>query len=248
MKLEVCVADPISLSAAIEGGAERIELCSALELGGLTPLPGLMALAAKAPMPVYALVRPRSGDFVFGTHDIDAMLADIDAIRAAGLAGVVLGANLENGALDAPLLARLLDHAQGLGSTLHRAMDLVPDFAEATETAITLGFDRILTSGGAPSALEGLGQLALTHATAAGRIKVMAGGGLRPDNVLELLAAVPVDEVHSSCAGAPEPMAEGAIRLGFAAKARKHTDAGVVRAFREVLAEVGTSSPPPELR
>jgi copper homeostasis protein len=248
MKLEVCVADPQSLAAAIAGGAERIELCSALELGGLTPLPGLIALAAEAPMPVYALVRPRSGDFIFDQHDIDAMLRDIDAIRATGLAGVVLGANFENGALDDRLLARLLDHAQGLGSTLHRAMDLVPDFAEATETAIALGFERILTSGGAPTALEGLGQLALTHATAAGRIKIMAGGGLRPDNVLELLEAVPVDEVHSSCAGTPEPMAEGAVRLGFAAKTRKHTDAEVVRKFREVLAGVGASSPPPELR
>jgi len=238
MRLEVCVADPISLAAAIEGGAERIELCSALEVGGLTPVPGLIALAAQAPMPVYALVRPRSGDFVFGPHDIDAMLRDIDAIRAAGLAGVVIGANRPDGTLDAPLLARLLEQAEGLGATLHRAMDLVPDFAEATETAIALGFERILTSGGAPTALEGLGQLALAHATARGRIGIMAGGGLRPDNVRELLAAVPVDEVHASCAGPPEPMVDAAVRLGFAAKTRRHTDAGVVRAFREVLARL----------
>lgn len=236
MKLEVCVADPQSLAAAIAGGAERIELCSALELGGLTPLPGLMALAARSGIETYALVRPRSGDFVFDGHDLDAMLADIDAIRAAGLAGVVLGANRPDGTLDDTLLARLLAQADGLGSTLHRAIDLVPDFAEATETAITLGFERILTSGGAPSVLDGLGQLALTHATARGRITVMAGSGVRPDNVLELLAAVPVDEVHSSCAGEPVPMAEGAVRLGFAARTKRHTDAAVVRKFRETLA------------
>lgn len=236
MILEVCVADPRSLGAAIAGGADRIELCSALELGGLTPLPGLMALARESGIETYALIRPRSGDFVFDRDDEAAMLRDIDAVRSSGLAGVVLGANRPQGTLDADLLARLLAHAKGLGSTLHRAIDLVPDFAAATETAIALGFDRILTSGGAPSVLEGLGQLALVHATARGRIKVMAGSGVRPDNVLEILAAVPVDEVHSSCAGAPVPSAEGAVRLGFAPKAKRHTDAGVVRAFREALA------------
>lgn len=149
MKLEVCVADPQSLAAAIEGGAERIELCSALELGGLTPLPGLMALAAASGVETFALVRPRSGDFVFDSRDLDAMLRDIAAVRQSGLAGVVLGANHPDGTLDHATLARLLDEAEGLGTTLHRAIDLVPDFAEATETAIALGFDRILTSGGA---------------------------------------------------------------------------------------------------
>lgn len=242
MKLEVCVADPQSLAAAIEGGAERIELCSALELGGLTPLPGLMALAARSGIETYALVRPRSGDFVFDAGDVEAMLRDIDAVRAAGLAGVVIGANRPDGRLDEAVLARLIAHAAGLGTTLHRAIDLVPNFAEATETAIGLGFERILTSGGAPTVLEGLGQLALAQATARGRIRIMAGSGLRPDNVLELLAAVPVDEVHSSCAGAPAPSAEGAVRLGFAAKTKRHTDAAVVRAFREVLAGVEAPS------
>ncbi|MGN6488611.1 MAG: copper homeostasis protein CutC [Devosia sp.] len=242
MKLEVCVADPQSLVAAIEGGAERIELCSALELGGLTPLPGLMALAAESGIETYALVRPRSGDFVFDAGDVEAMLRDIDAVRAAGLAGVVIGANRLDGRLDEAVLARLIAHATGLGTTLHRAIDLVPNFAKATETAIALGFERILTSGGAPTVLEGLGQLALAQATARGRIRIMAGSGLRPDNVLELLAAVPVDEVHSSCAGQPTPSADGAVRLGFAAKTKRHTDAAVVRAFREVLAGVEAPS------
>jgi len=237
MKLEVCVADPRSLAAAIAGGAERIELCSALELGGLTPLPGLMGLAKASGIETYALIRPRSGDFVFDRYDLDAMLRDIDAVRAAGLHGVVLGASRPDGRLDDRLLGQLLGHAEGLGSTLHRAIDLVPDFAEATETAIALGFERILTSGGAPTVLEGLGQLALVHATARGRIKIMAGSGVRPDNVLEILAAVPVDEVHSSCAGDPVASAEGAVRLGFAAKTRRHTDAAVVRAFKEKLSE-----------
>ena len=236
MKLEVCVADPASLVAAIAGGADRIELCSALELGGLTPLPGLMALAALAPMPVYALVRPRSGDFVYGAADIDAMLRDIHAIGTAGLAGAVIGASRADGRLDDEVLARLVAQAQGLGLTLHRAFDLVPDVIEATELAVELGFERILTSGGAPTALEGLGSIALAHATARGRVAIMAGSGLRPDNVGQLLDAVPVDEVHSSCAGAGVASEPRAVRLGFAAETRRVTDVEVVRAFKTAVA------------
>ncbi len=237
MKLEVCVADPASLAAAIAGGADRIELCSALELGGLTPLPGLMAQAAEAAIPVYAMVRPRPGDFVYGAEETDAMLRDIDAIGVAGLAGVVIGANEADGRLDAALLERLVAQAQGLGLTLHRAFDLVPNVAESVELAVELGFERILTSGGAPTALEGLGNLALAHATAAGRVAIMAGSGLNPDNVGRLLDAVPVDEVHSSCAGAGIASEDRAVRFGFAPKLRRVTDAAVVAALKAVIAE-----------
>ena len=105
--LEVCVDTPEGFEAAVAGGADRIELCAALDLGGLTPSPGLMALAAKASTPVYAMIRPRAGDFVFGLGDEAAMLGDIDAVRSAGLAGVVIGANLADGRLDVALLERL---------------------------------------------------------------------------------------------------------------------------------------------
>jgi copper homeostasis protein len=233
MKLEVCVADPQSLAAAVAGGADRIELCSALELGGLTPLPGMMALAAACPVPAYAMVRPRSGDFVFDASDLDAMLRDIDAIRAAGLAGVVIGANHFNGTLDTAMLERLLRHADGLGSTLHRAIDLVPDFAEATETAASLGVERILTSGGAPAFYDGLENIAIARATARGRLAIMAGSGIRPDNVARAFGIV--DEVHSSCSGEAIASAPGAIRLGFAAPTRRHTDAAVVAALKVAL-------------
>ena len=235
MKLEVCVADPQSLVAAIEGGADRIELCSALELGGLTPLPGLIAQAAESRVPVYALVRPRSGDFVFDDHDVDAMLRDIDAIRAARLAGVVFGASLSNGALDIALLRRLMVHANGLGTTLHRAVDLVPDFAEATEAAVALGIERILTSGGAATALEGIDRIALIRETARGRLSVMAGSGLNPDNVGHLLAAGVADEVHSSCAAPDRPASEPAVRLGFASSARRTTSTTTVAAMKAAL-------------
>jgi copper homeostasis protein len=233
--LEVCVADPQSLAAAIAGGGDRIELCSGLELGGLTPSAGLMRLAAAAPIPVYAIVRPRSGDFVCDDADLDAMLGDIDAIRTAGLAGVVLGASRPNGELDLKVLARLMEQAEGLGSTLHRAIDLVPDFAEATEAAIGLKFERILTSGGVQVALDGVDNIATALTTARGRIKVMAGSGLRPANIGALLKAVPVDEVHSSCASPGPASSAPAVRLGFAAESRRQTDPAVVRAFKAAL-------------
>lgn len=235
MKLEACVADARSLAAAIAGGADRIELCSALETGGLTPLPGLLALATAAPVPVHAMIRPRSGDFVFDTDDVDLMRREIDAVRRAGLAGVVLGASRPDGRLDEAVLGQLVAHAARLSMTLHRAFDLVPDVAEAVEVAVKLGFARILTSGGAETALAGAARIAQTHALADGRILVMAGTGIGPDTIAALLAATPVDEVHGSCSGPGVPSAGGAVRLGFATPRRRVTDAGVVAALKAML-------------
>jgi copper homeostasis protein len=234
VKLEVCVADPQSLAAAVAGGADRIELCSALELGGLMPSPGMMAVAAALPVPTYAMVRPRSGEFVFDDRDVDVMLRDIDAVRAEGLAGVVIGASRPDGRLDLPLLRRLITHARGLGTTLHRAIDLAPDFAEATEAAVLLGVERILTSGGARTALEGMHNIAIAHATAKGRLAIMAGSGLNPGNVGQLLAQGVVDEVHSSCAGPERLSSEAAARLGFASRTRRTTSADIVLAMKAV--------------
>ncbi|MFO1046894.1 MAG: copper homeostasis protein CutC [Geminicoccaceae bacterium] len=241
MKLEVCVADAQSLAAAVAGGADRIELCSALELGGLTPSPGMMALAAAARVPAYAMVRPHAGDFVFEARDLDIMLRDIDAIRAAGLAGVVIGASRPDGRLDIALLERLIAHAQGLGTTLHRAIDLVPDFAEATEAAVALGVERILTSGGAPTALEGMHNLAVAHAAAKGRLAIMAGAGLNPGNVGRLLAHGVIDEIHGSCAGAERPCAATAARLGFAVGARRTTSVAIVSAMKAAAERTTTN-------
>lgn len=233
--LEVCVADAESLAAAISGGADRVELCSALELGGLTPAPGLMRLAAKAPIPIYAMVRPRSGDFAFSADELDLMRADIDAIRSAGLAGAVIGASRSDGTLDEVMLHRLCDHAQGLGLTLHRAFDLVPDFAAALETAIELGVERILTSGGARSAPEGLSKLSAIHAAARGRISIMPGGGLTAQNVGELLNAIPVAEVHSSCSLARATPDQRAIDLHLAESSHRRTSADRVAEFKNTL-------------
>jgi copper homeostasis protein len=232
--LEVCVADADSLAAAIAGGADRIELCSALELGGLTPGPGLIALAAQAPMPVMAMVRPRSGDFVFSGADVEAMRADIAAIRAAGLAGVVLGASRPDGRLDADVLKLLVEAGASLSLTLHRAIDLVPDWRGAVDLAVELGFERILTSGGALNAPAGSDTIAEMLAYAGDRITIMAGSGVTPANATELMA-LPLKEVHSSCADAVPTQGEKAVSLGFAGPTRRQTKAEIVAALKRAI-------------
>ena len=233
--LEVCVDSADGLAAAVEGGADRIELCSALELGGLTPSPGLMAVAAKAAVPVYAMIRPRAGNFVFSQTGIDLMRHDIDAARAAGLAGVVLGISLENGALDAAGLKKLTRHASGLGTTLHRAIDLVPDLLEAVDTAIGLKFERILSSGGKKTALEGMDGLAAMLERAAGRIAVMPGSGVKAENAQALLARLDVSEAHGSCSVEVAESDARALAFGFSAATRRVTSAAQVAALRAAL-------------
>ncbi|WP_434711973.1 copper homeostasis protein CutC [Rhizobium sp. YTUHZ045] len=227
--LEVCVDSAAGLAAAIEGGAGRIELCSALELGGLTPLPSLMRIAARAPVPIYAMIRPHAGPFIFDGLDEQAMMLDIEAVRAAGLAGVVIGANRPDGTLDLPLIRRLKAHAVGLGSTLHRAFDLVPDADQALEQAIGLGCERILTSGRAVKAADGIDTLKRLSEKAAGRISIMPGSGIRPANVGEILRATGAREVHGSCSSPVESADPRAVAFGFEAKSTNRTDVAVVR-------------------
>ena len=234
--IEVCVDDAAGLAAAIAGGADRVELCSALVLGGLSPSAGLMQLAAQCPVPVYAMIRPRAGDFVFSEPEARVMEADIDAARLAGLAGVVLGANLPDGRLDGALLARLTRRAAGLGLTLHRAFDLVPDLAAAIDLAVELGFARILTSGQAASAPEGVAVLARTFGLAAGRIGIMPGAGISADTVHHL-HGLPLVELHASCSE-PDIATTRVRELGFASPAQRRTSARRVQALRAALARM----------
>ncbi|MGL5010398.1 MAG: copper homeostasis protein CutC, partial [Paracoccaceae bacterium] len=135
--IEICVDDAPGLAAAIAGGADRIELCAALALGGLTPSAGFRQHAASAPIPVYPMIRPRPGDFTFTDAEITLMEHDIVTARSLGLAGVVLGASHPDGTLDTNTLARLITAAGPLGLTLHRAFDLTPDPIAALDTAIS---------------------------------------------------------------------------------------------------------------
>lgn len=235
-RLEVCVDDPAGLAAALRGGADRIELCSALALGGLTPSLGFMQQASALALPVYAMIRPRAGDFCFSPDEADLMERDIAATREAGLAGVVLGAGRADGRLDLPLLERLVRVADGLETTLHRVFDLTgPDFDAALEEAIGLGFERILTSGGARTAPEGLAALARLMERADGRIVVMPGSGVTAATLPGLMARLPIREVHASCSRPMPVRSAAAERLGFASPAERRTDEDTVRALKALL-------------
>jgi copper homeostasis protein len=232
--LEVCVDDLSGLEAAVEGGADRVELCSALALGGLTPSFGLMELAGTFDIPCNAMIRPRAGDFVYSDEDIDIMLSDINAARNAGLAGVVLGASLPDGRLDRMVLQTLAKAAHGLDLTLHRAIDLVPDMAAAVEFAVKLGFTRILTSGGAKTAIEGVEGLRLAMDAAAGRISIMPGSGVSDANAAEFLA-LGVTELHASCSSPLEVAGGKVFDLGFQSLTARRTDVAKVRALKRAM-------------
>jgi copper homeostasis protein len=230
MILEVCVDTAAGLEAAVAGGADRIELCSALALGGLTPSAGFMRRAAHCRVPVMAMIRPRAGDFVWSEAELQVMEADIAAARSAGLAGVVLGASLPDGRLDAVALARLVGTSGGIDLTLHRCFDLVPDMGVALEEAVTLGFRRILTSGGAATAEAGAGCLAALVAQAAGRIVIMPGGGVAADNAARLLG-LGTGELHGSCSVGVAVIGPG-VALGLGPAEERRTDLATVQAVK----------------
>jgi copper homeostasis protein len=234
VKLEVCVDSATGLAAAVSGGADRIELCAALELGGLTPSPGLISMAAGCGVPVMVMIRPRPGDFVFGPADLDTALADISAARSAGLAGVVLGAGLADGTLDIGALAQMATAARGMDLTLHRVFDLVPDMTAALDGAIALGFNRVLTSGGAARASDAVDRLAALFAQADGRIGILPGAGITSANVGLLLDRLPVTEIHSSCS---VPVSQNArhVQASFCRAERRVTTADMVREMKKAL-------------
>lgn len=229
LTLEIAVDTAEGLRVAARSGADRIELCAALALGGLTPSPGLMVLARDCSLPVRVMIRPRAGDFVYDAADLDQMRRDIDAVRSAGLAGIVLGVSRADGYLDEAVLAGLLDHAAGLETALHRAIDLTPDPVAAVDQAVALGFDTILTSGGAVSAADGVETIAAMAERSGGRIGIMAGSGVTADN-LPLFLAAGANAIHTS-ASRPLPVEPRAVSMGFSPPERRDTAPDIVAAL-----------------
>lgn len=238
-RLEVCIDSADGIAACVAGGADRIELCSALSLGGLTPSTGLMRLAAACPMPVRAMIRPVAGGFLFSEADVAQMLADIDAVREAGLEGVVLGAATEDGDLDTTALRALCNRADGMGRTLHRVVDLLPDPGEAIDTAAALGFDCILSSGGAMRAVDGTAQLASMTARAAGRLAIMPGSGITAENVGRIVAATGAEWMHASCS-CPASVDPGPRARGFMSGQETVTDRQRIHNMVRALAQGGS--------
>ncbi|MDC7676714.1 copper homeostasis protein CutC [Asticcacaulis machinosus] len=237
IRLEICVDSPAGFIAAVEGGADRIELCLALGVGGLTPSPGLIELARLSPVPTRAMIRPRAGDFVYGRHDLDAMRRDIDAVHQAGLAGIVIGANRPDGHLDEATLMQLRHHASGLEIALHRAIDLTPDPVAAVDIAVELGFNSILTSGGGVSAVDGQSVISAMVERAAGRIEVMAGSGITPDNAAEIITTTGVRAIHASATVNIPAQDMKAVALGFVPSHIKTTDIQTVMRLRQIVTD-----------
>lgn len=242
--LEVCVDDAAGIAAAAMGGADRIELCASLAVGGLTPSSGLMALAAEGPLPTMAMIRPRAGDFVWSADEVRALKAEVAAARSFGLAGVVIGASRPDGGLDRDTLAELVEAAHGLDITLHRAIDLTPDPVDAMATCVSLGIRRVLTSGGERTALQGLDRLAAMAATAPG-VTVMPGGGVNVDNINRFAERMWLSEVHASCsAPAPAPSNPRVLDFTFQSPDARRTDVDKVHALRAALDQISASRPP----
>ncbi|UPG91958.1 copper homeostasis protein CutC [Luteibacter aegosomaticola] len=236
--LEVAANSAASAFAAQEGGAGRVELCASLDEGGVTPSHGTLVLAREGlEIPLYVLIRPRAGDFVYDDHEIEAMLDDIMHCRELGCDGVVVGALTPEGDIDVDACERFLDAAQGMGVTFHRAFDLVEDQAAALEVLIELGFERVLTSGGMPGAVAGAGRLARLVAQAGQRISVMPGAGIEPGNVAALRDLTRAREFHASAKRRlPSAMLRApADPLGMGA-GETRTDVDTVRALVAALA------------
>jgi copper homeostasis protein len=231
--IEVCVDTAAGLAQAVAGGADRIELCAALALGGLTPSAGLIDCAARCGVPVVAMIRPRAGDFVWSDTEVAMMEAEIAVARAAGLAGVVLGASRPDGRLDVTVLRRLVAASARMDLVLHRCIDLAPDMGVALEEAVQLGFRRILTSGGARTAEAGATRIAALVKQGAGRLSVMPGSGVTPANAA-MLKGLGITDIHASCS-AGVPVSGLAVEMGFAPAVWRQTAADQVRALRAAL-------------
>lgn len=199
IELEVCVDNIESLHLAIAGGATRIELCSSLALGGLTPSYGFMKQAAQqSSVPVYAMIRPRQGDFLYSEQDIAIMLDDVRSAKRAGLQGIVIGLLTAQGDVDIAHCQQLIAAASGMGVTFHRAIDQCRDHQQALQDIMTLKCERVLTSGLASNAYEGMHILTQMVQQAQGKIAIMAGAGVNINNVKEIVQITGVTEVHLS--------------------------------------------------
>ena len=192
--LEVCVDSLASALAAAEGGADRLELCSALVVGGLSPDVALFRqIRAQCSLPVRCLMRPRAGDFLYTSWEIDLLCAQIEALKAAGADGFVIGALTPEGQLDRPAMQRLLSACDGKPVTLHRCIDVSCDLAETYRAAAELGVDTVLTSGGAANCVEGaarLEELLALRDTLQGP-EVLIGAGVNAGVIARLRAAMP---------------------------------------------------------
>lgn len=237
--LEIAVTSPAGAVVARDGGADRVELCVGLELGGLTPSQALVEATHEVGIPAHALVRCRPGGFVFDQDELDLMEREVRTVLRAGAAGVVVGALHPDRTLHTEALRRLADAARSVSAaaevTLHRAVDHAADPVAAVTLLADLGYTRVLTSGGAPTAVAGAETIA-QMVRVAGPVQVMAGAGVAPADVHQL-AALGVSAVHLSAKRPAADSAYAGVPMGGSDVGAAHfvTDAAVVAAARAAL-------------
>lgn len=235
-KIEVCCTSAEDVREAIHGGAIRVELCSAISCGGVTPSHGLISevvAAAAGKIRINVLIRPREGTFCYSESEVRTMVSDIEFCREAGVDGVVVGALTPEGDIDIDTCRRMVAAAGNMSVTFHRAFDVCRNPGQALEQVIGLGCDRLLTSGQQPKALAGAELLANLVELAGGRIIVMPGSGINPGNIAEIERITKASEFHSTArASVPDPDRHHVPALGFDESA----DTGVIlRTTREVV-------------
>ena len=236
--LEICAGSVESAIAARDGGAQRIELCAALEIGGVTPSAGLIAEARKVEgLTLNVIIRPRGGDFLYDDYEAACMEQDIRTCKQLGVDGVVIGALTADGDIDTELCKRLVAAANGMSVTFHRAFDMCRDPKKALEELIGIGCDRVLTSGQAATAQAGIPLLKELVEQADGRIIIMPGCGVNSDNAATILKATGAKEIHASArksVGSGMKFRHSGVSMGNPDSdeyARKETDVNEVKAI-----------------
>lgn len=246
IQVEICVDSLAGALAAEQGGAHRVELCDNLLEGGTTASAGAIKLVRqRLGIPVHVLIRPRGGDFLYSNTEFAVILEDIRTAREMGVQGIVCGCLTQHGDIDKPRLGEMISSARPLSFTFHRAFDMCREARRALEDLIELGVDRLLTSGQEASCLAGATLIAELQNQAGGRIVIMAGGGIAPSNVSQLVALTGVQEVHLSARSAVESkMVHRHTRCTMGGNtssgefAWKSTDLGIVQAVVRAVGQV----------
>jgi copper homeostasis protein len=203
MLLEIAIDSLQDALAAVEAGADRLEVCDRLDLGGLTPPTDLVrTLADRTPVPLFVMIRPRGGDFVYSSEEYTKMEREMDEAARAGAHGFVLGILTPQGDIDRARTGPLVQRAGRRPVTFHRAFDRCSDLHAGAERLARLGVQRILTSGGQASAEAGIDALRELQRTVGGKIGILPGGGVRPGNVRRLVQTIGVSEIHSAARNA----------------------------------------------
>lgn len=244
MKLEIAVDSYESLINAQNGGADRIELCSALEIGGLTPSYGLIKQASKLEdIEVFVMIRPRSGDFYYNSTEIETMKLDIDAVKQAHLDGIVIGILDQEGRLDIDKFSEIVEYAKPLKVSLHRAFDVAKNSEDDIEKLIDIGIIRILTSGKMLNAPSGSNLITSLQKSYGNKIEIMPGSGVTSDNLEELYKTTGCKSYHMSGKKKVQSKLKYRSEIKFSEDdySRNVTDEEEVRKSKEILEKLEKS-------